>query len=238
MVTVLKDAATTMTDLREGTRARIMAAATELVALNGPQNVTIRELAKAADTNIAAVSYHFGSKNELVEAVLISIFEPINSRRMELLKDFENKAHPAWASLEEILESVLRPLVESKTASDGGSLYLRSLQHLRASPAGAPNTFVFSTFDNVAQYFFDALQKVLPSLTRAEIIWRYELVRGAAMHMLSNCDPISGKFRHLTKGIGMIDIDDRDVVLRELLDFSVAGMAAPASWAPSDLKET
>ena len=223
--------------LPEDTRERILAVATELVALHGPQNVTIRELARTSGTNIAAVNYHFGSKGELVQEVLLKIFEPINRQRMEILASLEAACAPRPVEVAEILQALLRPVVECKVGSDGGSLYLRALQHLRAYPGGAHNIFVFSTFDSVAQHFIDRLQTALPAFTRAEIIWRYELVRGAAIHMLSNCDPISGKFRHLARGVGMIDIDDKEVILRELLDFSVAGFAAPASWAQEDLKE-
>lgn len=219
----------------DDTRARILSCAAELIALKGPQNIRVRELATAADTNIASVNYYFGSKKELVEQVLISIFNPINNGRMKLLKKFEAECFPEPVSVEKITEALLRPLVESDRSKDGGSLYLRALQHLRATPADAPNVFVFSTFDNVAQYFIDSLHRAMPGYTRAELIWRYELVRGAAIHMLSNCDPISGKFRHLSKDDEMIDIDDTEVVLRELFAFSIAGFKVAPSWEKTEL---
>lgn len=219
----------------DDTRARILNAASELIAQQGPQNFRVRELAAAADTNVASISYYFGSKKELVEEVLINIFTPINNQRMKLLKEFEADCFPEPVSVEKIAEALIRPLVESKRAQDGGSLYIRALQHVRAAPAEAPNIFVFSTFDNVAQYFIDSMQKALPHITRAEMIWRYELVRGAAVHMLSNCDPISGKFRHLAKSDEMIDIDDAEAVLKELCVFSVAGLSAAPSWSEKEL---
>jgi AcrR family transcriptional regulator len=222
----------------DGTKHKVFRAAMELVALKGPQNAKIRDIAAASGCNIAAVNYYFGSKQALVEQVLVLIFAPINAERIALLKRFEAEDAPAPASVAHILEAMLRPLVYSVRSADGGSLYVRAEHHLRAQPDSASMVFVVSTFDSVAQYFLDALHRALPNFTRAELIWRYELVRGASIHLMLNCDPISGKFRHLARGTGMIDLDDKEVVLREMLEFSVAGFAAPPSWTAAQLRMT
>jgi AcrR family transcriptional regulator len=221
----------------DGTKEKVFRAAMELVALKGPQNAKIRDIAAMSGCNIAAVNYYFGSKKALVEKVLMLIFAPINADRMALLNRFEEEDAPRPVSVPHILEAMLRPIVYSVRSADGGSLYVRAEQHLRAQPDSAPMIFVVSTFDSVAQYFIDALHRALPTFTRAELIWRYEFVRGASIHLMLNCDPISGKFRHLAHDAGMIDLDDKEAMVREMLAFSVAGFAAPPSWTAEQVRK-
>jgi len=55
-------------------RAELIAAATPLFAAKGLNGVSIRELAKASGTNLAMISYYFGGKSGLYEAVLREVF--------------------------------------------------------------------------------------------------------------------------------------------------------------------
>jgi AcrR family transcriptional regulator len=54
----------------EETRERIVLAAIECVERSGITRVTVREIAEEAAVNVAAVNYHFGSKDELVRIAL------------------------------------------------------------------------------------------------------------------------------------------------------------------------
>ena len=54
----------------ERTQARLMDAALDLLAERGEEGVTLRELTHAADANVAAVSYHFGSLKSLFDAAI------------------------------------------------------------------------------------------------------------------------------------------------------------------------
>ena len=55
---------------RDAVVAAIQAAALELLAERGPREVTVRDIAAAAGVNHALVHRHFGTKDELVRAVL------------------------------------------------------------------------------------------------------------------------------------------------------------------------
>src|SRR5580704_8920465 len=52
------------------TRARLMDAALDLLSERGEDGVTLRELTDAAEANVAAVSYHFGSLKSLCDAAI------------------------------------------------------------------------------------------------------------------------------------------------------------------------
>jgi len=52
------------------TKDRIIKATLEIIAEQGFQNVTIRKIAAMADVNVAAVNYHFGSKDAVINEAL------------------------------------------------------------------------------------------------------------------------------------------------------------------------
>lgn len=222
----------------DSTKQKILDVATELVAAKGTHDTTIREIVLATGSNVAAVNYHFGAKDALIQQVMVNIFEPVNAQRMELLRQFEQDVDGQPVPMPRILEALLRPIVYSARGRDGGSLYVRANQHLRAQPGSEAARFVMSNYDHVAQAFIEALQRALPDFTRAEIIWRYEFVRGASIHLMLISDPRSGKLRQLSHDAGMIDLDDRESVLKELLEFSIHGFRAPPAWNRDQLIAT
>ena len=71
-----------------GTRERVLRSAETLFAERGFEIVSLRDITGAADANVAAVNYHFGSKEKLIDAVIERHVVPINEERMELLNRF------------------------------------------------------------------------------------------------------------------------------------------------------
>jgi len=218
-------------------RERILTHAKELVARKGPMATTVRDISEVTGTNVAAVNYYFGSKDALMREVLIALLEPVNIRRRDMLKQARQLYAPAPLPLHAILEALLRPLVESERGADGGRLFVRTEQHLRAVPDSEYTRFVAAHFDHYAQMFIDEIVRTLPHFTRPEIVWRYEFVRGAALHLLANCDPLSGKLRVLADGHGMVDVDDNELVLREILANVMSGVASPPAWTPEQIRK-
>jgi len=215
---------------------RIMAAAKELIARKGPVVTTVRDICDASSSNVAAVHYYFGSKDALVRSVLLAVAEPVNVERKRLLEAAQRRFGSGPLPVSQILEAFLRPLVTAERAVDGGRLFVRTDNHLRAVPDGEYAVFVSTKMDQYAQIFIDALAVTLPQYHRSEVIWRYEFVRGSAMHLLSNCDPLSHKFRIL-QGMGrMIDLEDDALILRELMMNCLLGITAPAAWTQADIR--
>jgi AcrR family transcriptional regulator len=95
------------------TRARLMDAALNLIAERGEEGVTLRELTDAAEANIAAVSYHFGSLGSLCDAAIEDALERYLDAQQEAVG-----ALGAESTLEELAAAFARPMV--RALSSGG----------------------------------------------------------------------------------------------------------------------
>src|SRR6516164_5934648 len=90
------------------TRARLMDATLELLAQRGEDGVTLRELTDAAEANVAAVSYHFGSLKSLCEAAIEQALE----RYLEAQQEAVSELGPE-STLEELAAAFARPMVHA-----------------------------------------------------------------------------------------------------------------------------
>jgi AcrR family transcriptional regulator len=91
------------------TKDRIMDEAEKLFAELGFKATSMRAITQAADVNLAAVNYHFGSKDKLIEEVIVRKLRLINGERWRRL---ENLLKQDTVRIEEILDTFYRPAFE------------------------------------------------------------------------------------------------------------------------------
>jgi AcrR family transcriptional regulator len=115
---------------RFDTRLALMRAAEQLFAQQGVDRVSLREIAIAAgQRNVSAATYHFGSKRELIEAILERHSIPMQDAWVPALAaDTEHKL-----SLHELIELLVKPMVAKIDDPDGGRCYLELSAELVAS---------------------------------------------------------------------------------------------------------
>ncbi|MEO0493828.1 MAG: TetR/AcrR family transcriptional regulator [Actinomycetota bacterium] len=90
------------------TKHRLLDAAEHLIGQRGPEAVSMREISAAAgQANNNAATYHFGSRDEIIAAVLDRRMQPIDDLRTEMVD-----ALPAEASMEDLVRTLVVPLVE------------------------------------------------------------------------------------------------------------------------------
>jgi AcrR family transcriptional regulator len=115
---------------RFDTRLALMRAAEQLFAQQGVDRVSLREIAIAAgQRNVSAATYHFGSKRELIEAILERHSLPIQETWRPVLE----QSQVEQVSLHHLLEPVVRPLVAKVDDADGGRCYLELCAELVSS---------------------------------------------------------------------------------------------------------
>lgn len=193
------------------TKWRILDAAEKLFGLKGFEATSLRDITAEAQVNLAAVNYHFQSKDSLIDAVIARMIQPVNKRRLEKL----DAAGPNPA-LEEILAAFLGPVLE---------LDLANVAPLMGRLMSEPNLFIERFFKThlapVSQRFQEEIHKALPDLPRAEIAWRMHFVAGIMAHHArwSQVLPV-------TSG-GLCDNSDPQAVIERIVAFSAAGFRAP-----------
>ena len=90
------------------TKDRILDTAERLFADKGYPATSLRDITNEAGVNLAAVNYHFGSKEALLSAVLDRRIGPVNEKRLELLDAAEAQAGNQPLALETVLPRVPR----------------------------------------------------------------------------------------------------------------------------------
>ena len=145
------------------TRDRILDAAEELFAEQGFAS-SLRNITSSAGVNLAAVNYHFGSKEMLIQAVFARRLLPINRERIERLDELESVAD-AGPTAAQIVEAFIGPpLRMGRDATRGGPVFCRLLGHAMSQPRDQIRALLAEQFREVMQRFVEAVKRIRADL--------------------------------------------------------------------------
>ncbi|HET7731228.1 MAG TPA: TetR/AcrR family transcriptional regulator [Usitatibacter sp.] len=205
------------------TKTRILDAAELLFMEHGFEATSLRQLTSAAGVNLAAVNYHFGSKEELFQAVLTRRLDPMNQERIELLRRIEREAGGRPMSCEKILFAMLIPALRlARDEKLGGKNFLRLVGRAYADPAPFIRHFLSAQYAEMIGLYKEAFLRALPHLSRQELTWRLHFVMGALSYTLAGTDALK-LFAQVAPG----EKDNDELLLQRLAPFLVAGLKAP-----------
>lgn len=202
-------------------RARILSAALTVFSERGFDAATLKEITDLARVNIAAVNYHFQSKEELVRRVMLTYLRSVNDARRAALDECQSKPEGGGPTVEDLIRALVKPVVAIGYTGEKGRALIRLLQHARSLPREPINSIVSQEFDPVHQRFIDALAGVLRGISREEVVWRYAFARGALMHVMIDIDPSMHRIADLSGQWGEYN---QDLVVERLVRFISAGM--------------
>lgn len=198
------------------TADRLLDAAERLFAEKGVAAASLREITGEADTNVAAVSYHFGSKDGLVRAVWARRMLPVNEERLHRLDAAEADAAPDAPEVEEILRSFIEP---GLVLMEGHESFLRFAARLHAEPFRMSGEFLASArFPDLVERYRSALIRSLPDVPIPTLWWDMQFVVGAMLHMFAKCGEIEMISRGEVKPEGPAEVTER------LVKFAAAGL--------------
>src|SRR5579863_6004584 len=95
--------------MSQTTKDKILDIAERLFGEQGYEATSLRHVIFEAGVNLAAVHYHFGSKEELLDAVVLRGAVPMNAERLALLDRYEKEAGPRPVPVEKVLRAILVP---------------------------------------------------------------------------------------------------------------------------------
>ncbi len=148
------------------TRVRLLEATKTLVAERGAATISVRDIAEAADANIAAVSYHFGSKENLCRAAIEDAIGTIVSAHLRSIV-----ALPANASVEQISNAMVLTTMKHMTSKDERDRAMMQFS-ARAILSGSTR----ASYERLSKELFDALSSrlrvALPNVEEQELRFR------------------------------------------------------------------
>ena len=204
------------------TRLRILDAAESLFAQHGFDATTMRQITGAAEVNLAAVNYHFGSKEALIREVFRRRLTWLNQQRLKELGRLEADAAGAPLKPSRILEVFFG--VALKMAADtegGGRTFMRLLGRTYTKPTEFARSFLAEEYAAVIARFKAALIKALPGVPAEEILWRFHFMLGAMSYAISGTDAL-----HLLAE-DALDDGDHEALYARLMSFMLGGLRAP-----------
>jgi AcrR family transcriptional regulator len=195
------------------TKTRILDAAERVFSQDGFDAASLRTITAAAQVNLAAVNYHFHSKDALFSAVIERRIRPINLRRIEMLDSISGKLTP-----EKIIDAFVRPPLEIASAEQ--SIVRPLMARLYGVPRELHTRVLEDTFGPLLNRFFEALATALPAIPREELQWRLFFIVGAMSQAMA-WGPLISKFIE-----GKSNASDAETLIARLVRFGAAGMKA------------
>jgi AcrR family transcriptional regulator len=204
------------------TKSRILDAAETLFIECGYEAMSLRQITSRAEVNLAAVNYHFGSKESLIHSMLSRRLDRLNQERVKLLDRFDNMLGDRL-TCEHVLGAMFIPALRlSRDPKVGGKAFLRLLGRAYTDPSSFIRDFLNGHYASVALRFFDAFQRALPHLPREELGWRLHFAIGALSGVLAGTDTDS-LISEFSQGKSMNDLQ----LIARLASLMVAALKAP-----------
>jgi len=212
---------------------RIFIAAERLFGDVGFEGVSVREIVHAADINLAAVNYHFGSKTELYLEVFRKRMRQLNSERAVLLRaaESENAGAP---SVEGVLRAYIAPLILWRAPASERATASRFLARAIAAPTSELRALLESDVNHL-MHFRRALERALPRASQTQISWSLHFAASLPLE----CTDMQLK-RLAAYSQGACDVQDLKAMVDRAVSFAMAGITAlcstssprvrPAGW--------
>ena len=202
------------------TKDRILDAAERLFAEKGFAQTSLRDITAEAGVNLAAVNYHFQSKNHLIAAVFDRRIGPLNEQRLAMLDRLEKEAAGEPVAIEDILRAVIAPVLLMVTTPEGANA-ANLIGRAHTEPGDVFEHLFSGQFAPVVMRVLSAARRSLPDLPEVELLWKLQFTIGAMSHT------IAGQRHIKVVSGGRCDTSDVDGMLDRLITFVAAGCRAP-----------
>ena len=180
--------------------------------------MTLRDVTKEAHVNLAAVNYHFGSKTNLIRAVVADRFIPINDERIRHLEAHVDHYGEDPVPLEQIFAALFKPLFDQINTSRGPSKPLsRMIGRALTEPADFIKSMHKEFFLELSKRFMVELQRACPELDEMQVQFRFYLSVSTMLGTIIE----QARFENLTRD--EMQSEDLTIICNELVAFVVSG---------------
>jgi AcrR family transcriptional regulator len=197
----------------ESTRERLLNVAEQRFGEGGYEGTSLRAITVAAEANIAAVNYHFGSKEALLRAAVARAMAPVNTERRRRLDQLEGAGHP---TPEQLIRAFIEPGLDLiLQRGERGPTVARFIGRIAFDPSRRIREVYAAEADPVEARYLAALQAALPHTAPDSVAFGYVNLLGLlALH----------QSRVLSRVPGVVDdYEDPSRLSADLIAFAVAG---------------
>ena len=198
------------------TKSRIIETAEVLFAKHGYEGTSLRDITEAAHVNVAAVNYHFGSKDGLLTALLDRVITPINEERLALLAEYHSDGTP---DLRQVLTAFLLPDLQSIESLRRRNPELpRFVSRMYSDGSPLMGGVIGDQFARMRQEFGRAFAETLPDLSATELSFRISCLVGVVVYMFASVE---------APGVTPLTTGDIESDLQRLLSVAESMLTAP-----------
>ncbi|WP_298036150.1 TetR/AcrR family transcriptional regulator [uncultured Desulfuromonas sp.] len=205
-----------------GTKERILDAAERLFAREGFHTTSLRAITSRAGANLAAVNYHFGSKEALLEAVFERRLVPLNRERRERLEQVLEAAReqrrPPLA--ETALRAFIEPALRFRDSSPGARDFTTLVGRALTETEDTVRDLFIGHMEPVFILLLETLCQALPDRPKNLIFWRLRFALGAMSQAMC---PATEKI----PAPGIDTACETEEIIAMLIPFVSAGMETP-----------
>src|ERR1700727_2970593 len=200
------------------TRTAILSAAERLYADRGFADVTLRDIVAAANVNLAAVNYHFGSKDELIAELFVTRSLATNRERLNELKAAE-AAGGGRAEIDAILRALVGPTLRGCLGPDNERSAAARFM-IRASIESVPpiRRIKNREIDHLRK-FAAAMRRSLPEVSAADLYWGLHFALAMAHQTIRDSERLA------KLSDGLCDLDDVEGIIERVVAVSVMALA-------------
>jgi len=204
------------------TRTAILAAAERLYADRGFGDVTLRDIVAEANVNLAAVNYHFGSKDELIAELFVTRSLALNRERLRELKAAEEKGG-GTADISDVLRALVGPTLRGCLGPDNQrSVAARFMIRVSIESVPAIRRIRNRELDHLRK-FIAAMRRSLPGRGDVELYWGLHFALAIAQQTVRDSE-------RLTKlSDGKCDVDDVEGIIARVVAVAVMGLTGGAA---------
>jgi len=211
------------------TKDRILDAAEILFASEGFHCTSLRTLTQKAGVNLAAVHYHFGSKEALAQALMERRLAPLNRQREEqlarVLATARSEQRPAHS--EDILRAFIEPTITFGDSGTGPRHFVAFVGRIMMEPDNGLRSIFLQRIRPLFARFFAALRETLPEVSEQALFMRLQMTIGMLSHVMCGIDRFTGREPELPFPPGVKPASSSNELCEIMLAFVVPGLEKP-----------
>lgn len=200
------------------TKNKILNAAEELFSLHGFSGTSLRDIHSLSGVRISLCYYHFGSKEDVLQAVVDRRADAHQQALLEILNNHKKLYGDKPIPVDKLVEAYARPILERHLAhGNGWRNYTRLMAYLYSESAHLGPKVQVHKYDPVIDQFITEFRKSIPYANESDLQWGVYFLRSSIINLLLDTQLVDDQ------SAGLCDSGDLEKTIEKLKWFFSSG---------------